>query len=68
METDKHTLAPGYYWYSLENDPFCIMHVHENGNATLMGTADEVDAHDVAVLIGRGCKLARIEPPAPDGV
>ncbi len=63
-DTHTHTLAPGYYWYAVDSDPFCVMHVHANGAATLMGTADEYAAHDLDALLARGCRVVRIDPPA----
>ena len=63
MTTETHDLAPGYYWYSQDNDPYCVLHVHENGSASLMGTDAQVSAHDVALMIARGCRFAWIEPP-----
>ncbi len=61
-----HDLAPGYYWYSVDNDPYCVMHVLDQGNARLMGTDAEVSARDLAGLLDRGCKMFRIDPPMPD--
>lgn len=61
-----HSLAPGYYWYSLDNDPFCVMHVREHGSASLMGSSEEMSPEDVAAFVARGCRLVRIEPPEPD--
>ncbi len=63
MKTDMHDLAPGYYWYSQDGDPYCVLHVHDNGNASLMGTEAHVTAHDVAVMIEKGCVFSWIEPP-----
>ncbi|GAA5234926.1 hypothetical protein FOZ76_22045 [Verticiella sediminum] len=68
IDHTPHHLAPGYYWYSLDGDPYCILHVHEHGTASLMGTSDEMSAEDLAAFIARGCKIVRIEPPAPDGL
>ncbi len=65
-EPRLHDLAPGYYWYSVDNDPYCVMHVLEHGNARLMGTGSEVSEHDLAALLDRGCKVFRIDPPGPD--
>jgi len=62
-DTPAHALAPGYYWYAVDSDPFCVMHVHAHGGASLMGTDAEVSAHDLAALIARGCKIVRIDPP-----
>lgn len=64
MKTDMHDLAPGYYWYSQDNDPYCVLHLHENGSASLMGTDAQVSPHDIAAMIARGCKMFLIAPPA----
>lgn len=66
MTARLHKLKAGYYWYSVENDPYCVMHVRENGEARLMGTDAEVSEHDLAQLVERGCKFFLIEPPLPD--
>ncbi|MCK9512453.1 MAG: hypothetical protein M0R28_14665 [Pigmentiphaga sp.] len=66
MTARLHNLAPGYYWYSMDNDPYCVLHIREHGEARLMGTDAEVSEHDVAALLDRGCKFFRIEPPLPD--
>lgn len=70
MTTDTHepALAPGYYWYAVDSDPFCVMHVHGHGGASLMGTAEEVSAHDLTALLARGCRAVRIEPPLGETV
>ena len=38
MNTDLHDLKPGYYWYTMASDPLAVIHIHEDGGATLMGT------------------------------
>ena len=38
MTTDLHDLKPGYYWYTMANDPLAVIHIHEDGGASLMGT------------------------------
>lgn len=63
MSRALHDLAPGYYWYSVEGDPYCVMHIHDNGRARLMGTDVEVSVEDIAALIQRGCNFFWIEPP-----
>ena len=38
MNTNLHNLKPGYYWYTMANDPLAVIHIHDDGGATLMGT------------------------------
>lgn len=49
-----HDLKPGYYWYTMENDPLAIIHIHEDGGATLMGTDYRVEPEGVASMIRQG--------------
>ncbi|GAA4339905.1 hypothetical protein GCM10023144_38760 [Pigmentiphaga soli] len=59
-----HDLAPGYYWYFIESDPPSVIHIHERGHASLMGTDYQVPPEDVADMLSRGEKFVWIEPPA----
>ncbi|SAI73985.1 Uncharacterised protein [Bordetella ansorpii] len=63
MTTDSHDLKPGYYWYTMENDPPAIIHIHDDGGATLMGTDLRMDADAVADMVAQGEKFFWIEPP-----
>lgn len=63
MATPEHDLSPGYYWYSVDGDPYCVLHVHEHGDASLMGTDTNVSEEDIAALKRRGCNFFWIEPP-----
>lgn len=58
-----HDLKPGYYWYTMENDPLAIIHIHEDGGATLMGTDYRVEPEGVASMIRQGERFFWIEPP-----
>ena len=62
-EAKTHDLSPGYYWYSQDDDPYCVLHVHDNGSASLMGISTQVSAHDVALMVEKGCKFSPITPP-----
>lgn len=64
MSTSHHTLRSGHYWYYIDNDPPSIIHIHESGTASLLGTDYEVPAEDVASMIERGERFVWIEPPA----
>lgn len=63
MTTASHGLKPGYYWYTMENDPPAIIHIHDDGGATLMGTDLRMDQDAVADMIAQGERLFWIEPP-----
>ena len=39
MNTDLHDLKPGYYWYTMASDPLAVIHIHEDGGATLMAVS-----------------------------
>jgi len=64
MEKSLHDLKPGYYWYTMKNDPLTIIHIHDDGGATLMGTDLRMQALDVASMIQQGEQFFWIEPPA----
>lgn len=68
MKQPAHDLAPGYYWYSVNGDPYCVLHIHERGDASLMGIETEVSAADIAALKARGCRFFWIEPPVAAGM
>ena len=63
MELKPHDLDPGYYWYTIDGDPPSVIHIHENGTATLMGTDYKVSAVDVAAMIAKGETFLWIEQP-----
>lgn len=63
MKPIPHNLTPGYYWYAIENDPLCILHILSHGDAHLMGNHTEVPAEDIAAMIARGGRFALIPPP-----
>ncbi len=63
MTHGTHDLKPGYYWYFIANDPPSVIHIHEDGHASLMGTDYEVPADDVADMIKRGESFVWIEMP-----
>ncbi len=63
MKSGKHELKPGYYWYFIANDPPSVIHIHDSGNASLMGTDYEVPAEDVDEMIKRGETFVWIDPP-----
>ncbi|KCV59295.1 MULTISPECIES: hypothetical protein [Bordetella] len=63
MTNTTHDLKPGYYWYTMENDPLAIIHIHEDGGATLMGTDYRVEPEGVASMIRQGERFFWIEPP-----
>lgn len=64
MESTAHGLKPGYYWYTIDGDPPSVIHIHDNGTATLMGTDYKLTAADVAGMIAKGETFVWIEPPA----
>lgn len=64
MDTKLHNLNPGYYWYTVKNDPLAVIHIHDDGSATLMGTDFRVEALGVADMIQQGERFFWIEPPA----
>ena len=64
MKSLAHDLKPGYYWYYIDNDPPSVIHIHELGHASLMGSDYDVPAEDVASMIKRGERFIWIEPPA----
>ena len=51
MNTDLHDLKPGYYWYTMASDPLAVIHIHEDGGATLMGTDYRLGAEGVALSL-----------------
>lgn len=63
MDTKLHNLKPGYYWYTMQADPLAVIHIHEDGDATLMGTDFRVKAQGVADMIRQGERFFWIEPP-----
>ncbi|MEN5161906.1 hypothetical protein [Achromobacter spanius] len=63
MTTDLHNLKPGYYWYTMANDPLAVIHIHEDGGATLMGTDYRIGAEGVADMVRQGERFFWIEPP-----
>lgn len=64
MTTTAHNLKPGYYWYTMDKDPLAIIHIHEDGGATLMGTDFRMAPEGVANMIQQGESFFWIEPPA----
>ena len=64
MQNEIHDLKPGYYWYTMANDPLAVIHIHDDGGASLMGTDFRLDAQGVAQMIQQGERFFRIEPPA----
>lgn len=58
-----HNLRPGYYWYTMAQDPPAIIHIHDDGGATLMGTDLRLESADVAAMIRQGERFFWIEPP-----
>lgn len=63
MEPKLHDLKPGYYWYSIKDDPLAVIHIHQDGGATLMGTEYRMQAQDVADMVQQGERFFWIEPP-----
>lgn len=63
MTTDLHNLKPGYYWYTMANDPLAVIHIHDDGGATLMGSDYRIGAEGVADMIRQGERFFWIEPP-----
>jgi hypothetical protein len=63
MEKIPHDIKAGYYWYTIDGDPPTIMHVHDNGTGTLMGTDFKVAAIDIAGMVQKGETFIWIEPP-----
>ncbi|KAG1246804.1 hypothetical protein G6F68_014476 [Rhizopus microsporus] len=63
MTTDLHDLKPGYYWYTMANDPLAVIHIHEDGGASLMGTDYRSGAEGVADMVRQGERFFWIEPP-----
>ncbi len=63
MNTDLHNLKPGYYWYTMANDPLAVIHIHDDGGATLMGTDYRLSAEGVADMLRQGQRFFWIEPP-----
>jgi len=63
MTTDLHDLKPGYYWYTMANDPLAVIHIHEDGGASLMGTDYRIGAEGVADMVRQGERFFWIEPP-----
>lgn len=63
MDTKPHVLKAGYYWYTMEADPPAIIHIHENGGASLMGTDFKLEPEGVANMIEQGQQFFWIEPP-----
>ncbi|MDQ8031258.1 hypothetical protein [Bordetella genomosp. 1] len=59
-----HDLKPGYYWYTMEKDPLAIIHIHDDGGATLMGTDFRMEPEGVASMVRQGERFFWIEPPA----
>ncbi|OVZ62996.1 hypothetical protein CDO44_04005 [Pigmentiphaga sp. NML080357] len=47
----------------MDTDPPSVIHIHESGAASLMGTDYEVPAEDVAEMIKRGETFVWIDPP-----
>ncbi len=71
MDARPHDLKTGYYWYTIDGDPPSVIHIHDNGSATLMGTDFKVEPINVAAMINDGETFVWIEPPrlgapAPD--
>lgn len=63
MTTDLHNLKPGYYWYTMANDPLAVIHIHEDGGASLMGSDYRIGAEGVADMVRQGERFFWIEPP-----
>jgi len=63
VKETPHSLKPGYYWYFIDTDPPSIIHIHDTGAASLMGTDYEVPPEDVAEMIQRGETFVWIDPP-----
>ena len=62
MNTNLHNLKPGYYWYTMANDPLAVIHIHDDGGATLMGTDYRLTPEGVAGPPGRALLLDRAAP------
>ncbi|KAG1357617.1 hypothetical protein G6F61_014559 [Rhizopus arrhizus] len=60
MTTDLHDLKPGYYWYTMANDPLAVIHIHEDGGASLMGTDYRIGAEGVADMPAAGAGRLRL--------
>ena len=64
MNTNPHNLKPGYYWYTMANDPLAVIHIHDDGGATLMGTDyRRLTPEGVADMVRQGERFFWIEPP-----
>lgn len=63
MTTTAHDLKPGYYWYTMDKDPLAIIHIHDDGGATLMGTDFRMAPEGVANMIQQGERFFWIDPP-----
>lgn len=63
MNTNLHNLKPGYYWYTMANDPLAVIHIHDDGGATLMGTDYRLTPEGVADMVRQGERFFWIEPP-----
>lgn len=61
--SDMQNPKPGYYWYTMANDPLSVIHIHENGSATLMGSDQVMSVEDVTIMLAEGERLFWIEPP-----
>ncbi|QIM73403.1 hypothetical protein EYB34_00870 [Bordetella trematum] len=48
----------------MDKDPLAIIHIHEDGGATLMGTDFRMAPEGVANMIQQGESFFWIEPPA----
>lgn len=64
MDTKTHDLKPGYYWYTMQDDPLAVIHIHADGGASLMGTDFRLQPEGVADMIRQGERFFWIDPPA----
>jgi hypothetical protein len=64
MDTKPHDLKPGYYWYTMQGDPPAVIHIYDNGGASLMGTDFRLEPEGVADMLAQGERFFWIEPPA----
>ncbi|AMH06181.2 hypothetical protein F1536_19085 [Achromobacter xylosoxidans] len=47
----------------MANDPLAVIHIHDDGGATLMGTDYRLSAEGVADMLRQGQRFFWIEPP-----
>ncbi|AUA54583.1 hypothetical protein YH64_024215 [Achromobacter sp. LC458] len=47
----------------MANDPLAVIHIHEDGGASLMGSDYRIGAEGVADMVRQGERFFWIEPP-----